>query len=322
MHNDRRTMMLGPEGVRGSGLEIGALHAPILKRPEYDVLYVDYATTDELRANQFDPAIDPGAIVEVDIVWGDKPLVEATGRTVDYIAASHVIEHVPDLIGWLQELRAVLKPGGLLGLAVPDKRFTFDALRKESTLAEAVEAHVSGYRRPSLRQVFDVASLGVAVDSAKVWRGEFAPAAARAEVLGRIGSATTLIRKLHREPRYQDAHCWVFTPASFLDLIEELAVLELFPFRVQAFHPTALGGSEFYVRLAALPAGRANEAAASIRAARQTLVGAAQPPGPDAETARLRANLEAVYASTSWRLTAPLRAMRRMLPAARRPNAH
>ncbi len=306
--------MIGPAGVEGRGLEIGALHAPVLRRPDHDVLYVDYATTDELRANQFDPAIDRDAIVDVDIVWGDKPLAEATGHAVDYIVASHVIEHVPDLIGWLGELRAVLKPGGLLGLAVPDKRFTFDALRKESTLAEAVEAHVAGYRRPSLRQVFDVASLGVAVDSDKVWSGEFDPRASRAEVLGRIGSATTLVRRLHDKPRYNDAHCWVFTPASFLDLIEEFAVLGLFPFRVEAFHPTAQNGSEFYVRLSAIAAADTAEALASIRGARATLAGSAEPPGMDGEIASLRGALDAVYASNSWKLTAPLRAVSRLLP--------
>jgi len=318
MLNHRGTMMLGPEGARGSGLEIGALHAPILRKPDYDVLYVDYATTDVLRANQIDPAIDRGAIVNVDIVWGETPLRDAVGRTVDFIAASHVIEHVPDLIGWLQELRAVLRAGGVLGLAVPDKRFTFDALRQDSTLAQAVEAYVAGYRRPSLRQVFDVAALGIEVDSAKVWSGEFDARAARPEVQGRLASALQLTRGLHRKPRYQDAHCWVFTPAAFLDLIEDFAVLDLFPFHLAAFHPTPDGGTEFYVRLTAAETGQTAQSLASIRAARATLAQAAEPPGAEGEIARLRGTLDAVYASTSWKLTAPLRALKRRMPGGRR----
>jgi SAM-dependent methyltransferase len=315
---DRRTKMLGPEGARGSGLEIGALHAPLLTKPEHDVLYVDYATTDALRAVQWDAAVDRDALVEVDIVWGEVPLSAALGRKVDFIAASHVIEHVPDLIGWLAELHAVLRPGGVLGLAVPDKRFTFDALRKESAVAEAVEAYVLGYRRPSLRQVFDVAALGVAVDIDQAWRGEFDPGSARAEVLGRLGPALTLVGRLHERPRYRDAHCWVFTPASFLDLAEELAVLGLFPFRIEAFHPTEPRQDEFHVRLTALAADDGEAAAASIRAAMACLATAPAPPGPAVEAERLRAELAAVRASSSWRLTAPLRAAARALKGLKR----
>jgi SAM-dependent methyltransferase len=309
---NRRNKMLGPDGAKGAGLEIGALHAPLISKTEHDVLYVDYATTDVLRANQFDPSIDRDALVEVDIVWGETRLLQAVGRQVDFIVASHVIEHVPDLIGWLAELHEVLRPGGMLALAIPDKRFTFDALRQESTLAEAVEAHIVGSRRPSARQLFEAASLGVEIDSEQVWRGEMDPRARRPEVLDRIGSALDLARRVHESGRYRDAHCWVFTPTSFLDLIEELAVLEFFPFRVEAFHPTDQNGTEFYIRLAALPAGQTQEAVASIRTAAAGVAKASGPsytPDRRAEVEHLRGDLDAVYASTSWKLTAPMRAL-------------
>ena len=101
MTNPRTAHMLGPDGARGTGLEIGALHAPTLLKSEHDVLYVDYASTEVVKANQFDPSVNKVDIVDVDIVWGDRPLRQAAGRTVDFVVASHVIEHVPDLVGWL-----------------------------------------------------------------------------------------------------------------------------------------------------------------------------------------------------------------------------
>ncbi|MCY7273284.1 MAG: class I SAM-dependent methyltransferase [Phormidesmis sp. CAN_BIN44] len=67
-------------------------------------------------------------IVDVDYVWGEKSLIDLleTEAPLDYVIASHVIEHVPDFIGWLSEVRGILKPGGILSLAIPDKRQCLD----------------------------------------------------------------------------------------------------------------------------------------------------------------------------------------------------
>jgi SAM-dependent methyltransferase len=329
--------MLGTAGPQGAGLEIGALNAPMVRKPEHRVRYVDYATTEVIKANQRDPVVKVEEIVEVDLVWGGEPLLNLAGDPVDYVVASHVIEHVPDLIGWLQEIGQALRPGGVLGLAIPDKRFTFDALRHNSVLAEAVEAWLAGCRRPSPRQIFDAASLGVAVDAAQVWAGDFEPAARRDEVMGRLKPALGLARSVAESSEYRDAHCWVFTPESFLDLADELAVLELLPFRIEDFFPTDAGAAEFHARLVKT-APDAAEVRASIAAAREALAAAAPPgPGPappepappapppveilaaetvaadTAELDRLRRALDEITASTSWKLTAPLRALRRTL---------
>lgn len=284
--------MLGPDGPKGTGLEIGALHAPTLLKSEHDVLYVDYASTEVVKANQFDPSVNPDDIVDVDIVWGDRPLREATGRTVDYVVASHVIEHVPDLIGWLHELRDVLREGGVLGLTIPDKRFTFDALRNDTSLAEVVEAYVAGYRTPSLRQIYDVASLGVAIDAAEVWSGQVDLDAKRGETLKRLKPALNLVRDLHARPRYNDAHCWVFSPLSFIDLVAQLAELDLFPYRIEHFHPTDTGWAEFYVRLVATGPHQREASQASIVLAREAALKAASPPIADPQMHRLVAEAE------------------------------
>ncbi len=176
--------------------------------------------------------------------------------------------------------------------------------------------------------MFDAAALGVAIDAEHVWNGEFQPAALRSEVLGRLTGAYRLAESLVQRPRYNDAHCWVFTPRSFLGLAEEFAILGFFPFAIETFHPTQAHGIEFQVRLTALGPDRLDEALASIQAARTTLADAAAPDVPEpAEAAasdqllrdlimerdRQRQMLEAMRASTSWKATAPLRAIGRML---------
>ena len=57
----------------------------------------------------------------IDYVWGDETLVEPVdlGVYFNYLVASHVAKHVPDMIGWFGEIPAVLRAGEVLSLVVP-----------------------------------------------------------------------------------------------------------------------------------------------------------------------------------------------------------
>ncbi|HXT80843.1 MAG TPA: class I SAM-dependent methyltransferase [Acetobacteraceae bacterium] len=342
---DRRGRLLGdiPLG-QSTGLEIGALHAPLVRRTESHVRYVDYAPAETLRANFRYTDADPADIQEVDIVWGERPLHEAAGGTVDYVVASHVVEHVPDLIGWLLEVHAVLKTDGVFGLAVPDRRYTFDVRRHVSTPGEMVEAYLRRYRQPSLRQVFDAAALSKNSEEVESWRPGKSSGGLPAEVMKRLPLAFDLVKGIAAEPRYNDAHCWIFTPASFLDTAEALSALHRFPFEIDQLFPTEPGTGEFQVRLKAVADGAGSAIAQSIHHARQELAAyeqraaasgpmfqtiepAAQEHALQAslsalereklalgrENAALRASLAAMRQSTSWRITMPLRAFKQLI---------
>jgi hypothetical protein len=108
----------------------------------------------------------------------------------------------------------------------------------------------------------------------------------------------------------------VFTPASFLDLIEEFAALDLFPFEMAGFYPTEYGVNEFQVRLVAATAPDKAKLAAAIAEARRAVATAEGSPAPDPlaeENRRLHAALEEMRRSTSWKATAPLRALKAAL---------
>jgi SAM-dependent methyltransferase len=286
----------------------------MVTKAEGPVLYVDYTTTEALRAAQFDASIDTAAICEVDIVWGERPLAEAAGEPVDYVVASHVIEHVPDVIGWLAELRATLKPGGVLGLAIPDRRFTFDRLRRDSGLAEMVEAFLLKRRQPSVGQIFDACAGAVAVEAGAAWSPGFTVDAA--QPLAQAPGALKLAASLLTNPRYLDAHVWVFTPESFLAAARGMAAMDLLPFTIAAFLPTVRGSAEFHVRLEAGDASDRGAILASLDRAQVALDSADNPePPPSAleqENAALRAERDALVASRFWRWTAPLRRLAEM----------
>jgi len=235
------------------GLEVGALTNPIVTRDMGQVRYIDHATTDELKEKYaHDSTIDIHKIVDVDYVWGKEGLPELVGQdaTFDYLVASHVVEHVPDFIGWLKEIHAVLKVGGILSLVIPDKRYCFDYHRQLTQVADVVEASLHHYRKPSPRHVFDYISSAVMYDDSIAWGNTVVIEPQKIKPIYSEKEAWRLAQRSLFEDQYVDAHCWVFTPQSFFDLLESLINLELFDFKVEQFYETA--GCEFYVSLKAL----------------------------------------------------------------------
>jgi SAM-dependent methyltransferase len=240
--------------LQGRGLEIGALHNPLIARSEADVLYVDHAPTDEIRAKYADDST-VGAIVDVDVVWDDRPLRDALAEVlgveeaVDFVVASHVVEHVPNLVGWLEDLAAVLRPGGVVALAVPDKRYCFDARRRESDVAEMIEAHLTERTRPGLAATFDFWTKYDDVDTLALWNGRPPPA----EEPLRDREAFDRTVAAAESTSYSDVHCWVFTPESFVTTLARLFDLDLVPsLELRSLRPTAPGSLEFHAVLARL----------------------------------------------------------------------
>ncbi len=245
----RKEMMLRAIDVRGkAGLEIGPLTNPVVTRQEGKVFYVDHLSTAELRKKYANDAkVDPNAICDIDFVWGGRTLRECLGREVDYIVASHVAEHVPDLAGWLAECQDALTEGGVLSLALPDKRYTFDHQRSLSTSAALVEAFCQRRRIPSAGQVYDHFANYCEVETAKAWSGKYPEVDSGAARANRQSAFAAANRSLSGE--YIDSHCWVFTCTSFLELLRTTFELRLNRLCVVEFHPTQRSQLEFYVSL-------------------------------------------------------------------------
>jgi hypothetical protein len=238
--------------TRGRGLEIGPLHAPVVTKDAADVFYVDVFDRAELvRRYRDDPFVDVADIPVIDFSLNRGShfvsLVEAVkaAAPVSWVFASHVVEHVPDVIGWLRDLGEIVEYGGVLVLAIPDRRYCFDVFRPQTTLGQMLQAYTDKDVRPTVRAVFDSLRDKVEVDTSALWRGELPVLeTARLHTLDEVMSEVERVR----DGDYVDAHVWTFTPDSFADQLGELEAMGLGAWHVEHIEAPQ-GAVEFYARL-------------------------------------------------------------------------
>ena len=133
----------------GRGLEIGALHRPMVRHDGMDIDYLDRHTAAELWEKYSE--LGDAKIVDPDILDDAETLATVPSESYDFVIAAHVIEHMKNPLGSLEQWARVLKPGGLIYLVVPDKRATFDVRRVRTRL----EHLVLDYLRPSRERDFE-----------------------------------------------------------------------------------------------------------------------------------------------------------------------
>ena len=247
---NRSRLTHGLDLANSNGIEIGPLVNPIVRRTDGNIKYVDRASTAELRKwYSRDDKINIDEIMEIDYIWGEQSLTEATGGTeqFDYCIASHVIEHIPDLITWLGEISSILKTGGVACFAVPDKRFTFDYLRSLTTTSDLVDNFLNKLRKPSFRHIYDHFSNFAELDIQTAWSNDFdgsslsplnSPAKAYSACVDSIDG-----------DKYVDSHCSVLTQDSFFPLLESISELGLLDFSIKRSFGVKHGMFEFVVQL-------------------------------------------------------------------------
>jgi SAM-dependent methyltransferase len=129
--------------LKGSGIEIGALHNPMeVDSARTTVRYVDRMSLDEQRRHY--PELSGYSLVRPDIIASADSLPVVADGSQDFVIANHLLEHLPDPIGAMREWYRVLRPGGTLFLALPDKRLTFDKDRPRTTLEHLIADHEDG----------------------------------------------------------------------------------------------------------------------------------------------------------------------------------
>lgn len=236
-------------------LEISPYHSPLLRGPRvktFDVLSQD-ALRDAARAANADPhqvaangrllAVD--SIPRIDFVDADGNLGAACPHAAfDLVVSSHVLEHQPDLVRHLLDVRDVLRPRGLYLAWVPDKRYCFDHWIPKKSIADVVAAHTERRTRHTLKSLLEQKLLIAHNDPRRHWNGDHGECGrplSRADLDGLVG--------LVRGGPYIDCHAWQFEDADFTSIVNGLHTLELLPrdFGVRHVWKTARHSHEFAV---------------------------------------------------------------------------
>jgi predicted SAM-dependent methyltransferase len=207
--------------LAGDGLEIGALHRPLLAPRAARVRYVDRMDVAALR-DQY-PELADLPLVDVDLIDDGETLSKMADGSQDFVIANHFIEHTQNPLATLYNHARVLRTGGTLYLAVPDKRRTFDADRQVTPLEHVVrDLHVGP--QWSRAQHFEE------------W----------ARFVEKLPEDQVGERARELERRDYSIHFHVWTPQDFLELLVHARNVEGIPLDVEALE---CNGDEFIVVL-------------------------------------------------------------------------
>lgn len=233
-----------------TGIEYGPLNRPIVERTVLPgIRYVDHKTQEQLQVHYAnDPRVDVALIPIIDIVTSGRPITEfVDDESIDFVIASHVMEHVPDFIGWLETNLRILRPGGRIALAFPDRRYCFDLAKQATSLHEVVAAYLEKRTRPNFTQICDHLMNCRKVTPAEVWSGVL-DAKNAAPVRG-LPNALSHLRNLVEKDVYYDVHCWKLSDSEFVDMLSTIKVHSQLPFDILSLYPTQRNTSEFYAML-------------------------------------------------------------------------
>jgi predicted SAM-dependent methyltransferase len=138
--------------IKGHGIEIGALHTPLRIPKSAKVKYIDRMSALDLRKQY--PELALKELFNVDIIDDGEHLSKIKDSTQDFVIANHFLEHCQNPIGAIGNMLRVLKNGGVLYLSIPDKRYSFDADRPQTSIDHILRDYQEGPEL-SKRQHFD-----------------------------------------------------------------------------------------------------------------------------------------------------------------------
>lgn len=233
-------------------IEFGPLNRPTVTKDEFpNTYYADVRSTEEVKKLYTDNIylkktgikVDINTIVDIDYVISKS--YKETFKNVekfDVAILSHVIEHMPDIIYFFQDIKNILKPNGKLIIIYPDKRYCFDHYRTEISFRDAYWTYKYGQSNNE-KIIFDF-NINVMKenDASFFWSSS--------NIISKINHTDTNkitndYYKIKNNRNTEDVHFWPVYDYSFIKLVYDMRNFHLFDFCLLDFIPTQPDTQEF-----------------------------------------------------------------------------
>jgi SAM-dependent methyltransferase len=198
-HEEKIAQWIGPGGI---GVEIGPGISPV---PGLDPrpFYVDCFKSFGAEPNLAD-------------YYGHAGALPFHDHSLDYVIASHVLEHVANPVAALAEWVRVVRPGGILYLVVPDRRVTWDHTRALTPVAHFLDDYTRGTTACDPTHIDEFAG---GVD----W-SQFSPATPVDAIPAARASLALGMHEAVARGEEINIHFHTFEPSNLRGLLETLAV--------------------------------------------------------------------------------------------------
>jgi len=142
--------------LSGKGIEIGAFEHPAPLPPTCKVEYCDAITPEQAQA--LFPEIDTSKFVKINhiIDLNQDGLSKFPDGTFDFVIFNHVVEHLVNPIYIVSEVLRVLKTGGKMVIAAPDKDYTFDKARPLTPFDHVKSDYLSNAKEAAPEDYYDI----------------------------------------------------------------------------------------------------------------------------------------------------------------------
>lgn len=197
-HRDKTSKWL-----KGTGVEIGAFKTPI---DGIKPIYVD-------KFHEF-----AGERCLADF-YGEACGLPFHSNSLDYVASSHVLEHVANPVKAICEWYRVLKPGGMMYVVVPDRRYTWDHNRPLTSVAHMLDDYT--------RDTTDCDATHIDDFVGNVDWSTYSPATNPADVPAEKQRLKQVYHDAVADGRIINIHFHVFEPSNVIELFKAVATFPL-----------------------------------------------------------------------------------------------
>jgi len=215
------------------GLEFGGFDLPTVPPTLGECAIADMRSEYHL-SQEFKLPLDEICFVDCIVQPGLASYRQIEDR-FDYVVLCHVLEHIPDVITTINDLGKLLVPGGILFIALPDKRETPDASRHSTTLSRLVERQLDQTVTPSLSEI---------AEFSLAWNEEFQKQYKE--------SMHTFFQDMRSHQLFgnPDVHCNVWTDYEFTQQLRELIDADyVTALEIVGIQSTQNPFNEFYIAL-------------------------------------------------------------------------